>query len=226
MPEPGTENETIEMTSSPRRWLWKLVAVSFLILVGVGLSFAFYIGALGENFREVSAGNCYRSGQMSTESLQEHIRTLKVACVVNLRGMCKETWYDNEIKLCENNHVAHADFKIDPVRLPRPEVLHEMIQCFKQNPRPLLLHCRNGCDRTGLAATLYEIVVDKKGVRDAMAVQLSWRNGHIRSSKNDAAERFFELYEKNGGGKNIEDWIDNGYPAIYTSIGPYGSESK
>ncbi len=187
---------------------------------------AAYIGVLGENFREVSAGNCYRSGQMTTESLQEHIRKLKIGSVVNLRGACKETWYENELKLCEDNQVAHVDFKIDPVRLPRSEVLHEMIRCFKTSPRPLVLHCRNGCDRTGLAAALYEIVIDQKSVHEAVAVQLSWRNGHFRSSKNDAAERFFELYEKHGNGASLEAWIDNGYAAIYKSIGPYGSAGK
>ena len=195
----------------------------FLTLAIAGVATAAYMGVLGENFREVRAQQCYRSGQMTPDSLQNHIRDLKLGCVVNLRGFCNEQWYTEEIKICEANHVTHVDFKIDPVRLPRPEVVHEMIDRFKSGPAPLLLHCRNGVDRTGLAATLYEIVVDHKDVRDAVAVQLSWQKGHIRSSKNDAAERFFELYEKTGDGKPIESWVDNGYPEIYKSIGPYGS---
>lgn len=216
--EPG-----VPQKSSRFRKILIVCGVSFLIVAMTGLGAAAYMGVLGENFREVRAEQCYRSGQMTPDSLQKHLRELKIGCVVNLRGVCTETWYDDEVKICEANHVTHVDFKIDPVRLPRPEVVHEMIQRFKSGPAPLLLHCRNGVDRTGLAATLYEIVVDHKDVRDAVAVQLSWRKGHIRSSKNDAAERFFELYEKNGNGKSIESWVDDGYPAIYTSIGPYGS---
>lgn len=207
--------------ASGLRRKWKAVVIGVLTLLAAMFGLAEYMGLLGENFREINA-KCYRSGQLSTESLESHIHQQHIGCVINLRGFCKEPWYEKELKVCAANHVEHADFKIDPVRLPRPEVLHDLIHCFKTNTPSLLMHCRNGSDRTGLAATLYEMVMDKKSVQNAVDMELSWRYGHFRSSKNDAAERFFELYEKNSGGADIETWIDTSYPALYASVGPYG----
>jgi hypothetical protein len=196
------------------------------ILGAVVVAFLYFIGVIGENFREIEAGRCYRSAQLSTTALEKHIKDQHIGCVVNLRGACKEDWYEKEISLCAQDNVVHADFKFDPVRLPRPEVLHDLLERFKTGPYPILMHCRNGVDRTGLAAVLYNVVANRMSLADSLGAQLSWRYGHFRTSKNDAAERFFTLYRDNQHGQSVEEWIDATYPAIYKSIGPYGDANS
>jgi hypothetical protein len=216
------ETRTEADVRRPKLRIARYAAVVMLLVAGCAISFFYYIGVIGENFRVISPARCYRSAQLSLPALQKHIDDDHIGCVVNLRGFCKDDWYEKEVALCKRSNVAHADFKIDPVRLPRPEVLHDLVAQLKAGPYPILMHCRNGVDRTGLAATLYEIVVDRKPVDEALASELTWRYGHFRSSKNDAAERFFALYRDSQNGQSVEAWIEQSYPEKYKSLGPYG----
>src|SRR4051812_11481709 len=97
-----------------RRKFWVVSAAGTVALLGLLAWTGFYLGWLGENLREVDPGTCYRSGQMTPRSLREHIDRLKIGCVVNLRGFCKDDWYDAEVQVCKDSKIEHADFKIDP----------------------------------------------------------------------------------------------------------------
>jgi protein tyrosine phosphatase (PTP) superfamily phosphohydrolase (DUF442 family) len=209
---------------------WKRVfikaAIGGALLVAVCGALAFHMGVLGENFRPITEHQCYRSGQMTLDSLNEHVHALGLKSVINLRGVCADDWYKREVEYCSAHQIAHVDFKIDPVRLPRPEVVLDMIRYFKAAEYPLILHCRNGADRSGLAATLYRITKEKEGVDSALQKEVNWHCGHVRTTKNDAAERFFELYRRTGNGESFESWAENTYPKCYTSVGPYGSADK
>jgi hypothetical protein len=218
-PEQGQQSQ---LASARRKRLLKIgIAVAGLLLFA-GFGLAYHMGLLGENFRTISSHQCYRSGQMTPESLRNHVDALGVKCVVNLRGLCTDEWYKNEIEFCRSHNISHVDFKLDPVRLPRPEVAKELIEHFKTGTYPMLMHCRNGMDRSGLAATLYLIIKENETVDAAIDKQLSWHCGHIRTSKNDAAERFFELYRKTGAGESLEKWVQDSYVRIYEKVGPYG----
>ena len=53
-----------------------------------------------------------------------------------------------------------------------------LVALMRDAPKPLLIHCRAGADRSGLAASLYLAAIDGAGEERAEA-QLSFRFGHI-----------------------------------------------
>ncbi|WP_219928901.1 tyrosine-protein phosphatase [Palleronia abyssalis] len=52
------------------------------------------------------------------------------------------------------------------------------MQVIRDAPKPLLIHCRGGADRTGLTCALYVAGIDGRG-EDAAEAQLSISYGHI-----------------------------------------------
>jgi protein tyrosine/serine phosphatase len=204
-----------------RRFRFVLIGVAAFLFAAAML--AWHMGFIGENFRAITPGRCYRSAQLSESGLRARAASEKLQSVVNLRGFCNSDWHDAELALCRELNVQHFDFKLDPERLPKPEVVRDLIRRFKAGPYPMLLHCRNGADRTSLAAVLYVIVVEGKSIREALAAQLNWHFGHIRSSSSDSPERFFYLYEETAEGLDIADWVEAVYPAHYARLGAYGS---
>ena len=61
--------------------------------------------------------------------------------------------------------------------LAQPEV-ERLLQVMRDAPKPLLIHCQGGADRTGLAAALYVAGIEGRD-EEAAEAQLSLTYGHI-----------------------------------------------
>ena len=206
-----TENDN----PKPRRSLWlKFGGTAFLFLSGGTLLFFWYGGLLGSNFREVEPAKCYRSGQMSADELDKTIKQYGIKSVLNLRGEARAAWYKDETALCTFSGVKHVDLHFRLGELPHPDVLKELVAQLEGGPFPVLFHCRNGADRTGMASVLYEMVVKKRPFEEAQS-QMSWQQGHIDAGKAGCMDRFFDLYRQTGTGHDIKDWIVKTYPEVY-----------
>ena len=72
----------------------------------------------------------------------------------------------------------------------------DLIGILKRAEKPVLIHCKAGADRTGLAAALYVAAVAKLG-ETAAENQISIRYGHISLpvSATYAIDRTFEALE-------------------------------
>jgi len=62
---------------------------------------------------------------------------------------------------------------------------------FKSAPRPILIHCRAGADRSGLAAAMWKVIVDNTSKIEA-GKQLSILYGHLPLGPTSAMDHFFE----------------------------------
>jgi protein tyrosine/serine phosphatase len=85
-------------------------------------------------------------------------------------------------------------------RIPEKKDLNFLFNLYKNKkkaPRPILIHCRGGADRTGEAAALWVITQQKKSKKIALK-QLSLKYGHIRY-KAPLKRRFVKLFT------NIDD---------------------
>jgi len=201
--------------SGRSRWL-KGTAIGFSFVAVVGVAALWYCGFLDGNFREVSAGKVYRSGQLDEDGFKDAIQMHGIKSIVNLRGSRKTAlWYSGEKALCAAENVDHADIDIGLGELPSPEVLRDLVEKFESGPYPMLIHCRSGADRTALAATLYQNIVEKRPLDEAMRAQVSWRYGHFAVGKAKSIDEFFSLYKATAHGQNLKDWLHNTYPAEY-----------
>jgi protein tyrosine phosphatase (PTP) superfamily phosphohydrolase (DUF442 family) len=97
-------------------------------------------------------------------------------------------------------------------RLVDGEVLLDLIDKLRTMPKPMLVHCKSGADRTGLAVTLYLHVL--KGVPLAQARRaLHWRYAHLPWSRAGIVHRMLDAYARahDETGIGFEDWVRTAY---------------
>lgn len=131
------------------------------------------------NYHSVLPGELYRSGQLSEQQLQQHIEQDGLRSIINLRGPDPgDTWYEAEKRLARQNDIEHVDFELSASTALTDQQLDELTALLHKLPKPLLIHCLGGADRTGLATALY--LYDVKGeTASEAAQQLSIRFGHF-----------------------------------------------
>jgi protein tyrosine/serine phosphatase len=137
------------------------------------------VSATDGNFHSVEDGVLYRSAQLGGTAFRDRIKEYGIRTIVKLRGENSQMgWYVDELKASESLGVAHIDFAISAVRDLTDTQLDKLAAILRDAPRPILVHCQSGSDRTGLASAIFERVIAKKSASEA-AYQLSFRSGHF-----------------------------------------------
>ena len=83
-----------------------------------------------------------------------------------------------EIKSSRENGVAYYDLPLSATRRPTRRELLQLIDLLDRCSYPLLIHCKSGADRTGLASALYRMVRRGEPPESALA-SFSIEFGHI-----------------------------------------------
>lgn len=145
---------------------------------GLILSY-FMIGYYSGNFTTIVGGEAYRSGQLSPTQIESVHSRLGIASIINLRGENRGTdWYDAERATASRLGIEHLDFSMSARRELQTEDALRLIQMMRDAPKPVLIHCEGGADRTGLAAALY-IAGLKNGTGEQAEWHLSPVFGHL-----------------------------------------------
>ncbi|OPZ92813.1 MAG: hypothetical protein BWY73_00620 [candidate division TA06 bacterium ADurb.Bin417] len=154
-------------------------AAFLLTAIILSLSGAFLQIRSTGNFQTVIQGCLYRSGQLSAGQLEDRIRQYGLKSVVNLRGRNENSgWWRQETKLCRRLGVVHLDFPLSS-RIPAgPDQLDRLAELLRNGPKPALIHCQGGADRTGLAAAVYLYAIEGQAYDQARR-QLDVRYGHL-----------------------------------------------
>ncbi len=187
------------MSNEPRpvffRWLHGaglLMLGSSLLLVG---AYAYVHG--GGNFHEVDKGLVYRSSWLGAERLEQAVRQHGVKTVLNLCGrQTGAAWYEGEQAVARRQGLRLIDLPLSANSELTAAQVAEVLAVLRDAPKPIVIHCRAGSDRTGLACALY--VGARGGSYQEACDQLSLYYGHFPffGSKSVAMdvtlERFFE----------------------------------
>jgi protein tyrosine phosphatase (PTP) superfamily phosphohydrolase (DUF442 family) len=172
----------------------------------------------GQNFHAVVSGELYRSAQLSPTALEGRINGEGIRAVVNLRGPnIGKPWYDDELAVCRRLSVAHVDVNLSARELPPPAEARSLMEALASLPRPILVHCKNGADRSGLASAAFLISAGDEGAERASGAQLNLWYGHMPVGVTTAMDRFFALFERTGAGKTLAVWVQQDYPRLYES---------
>jgi hypothetical protein len=132
-------------------------------------------------FHEVDAGKFYRSHQPSGPELQRAIDEVGIRTVINLRGPNPGAkWYDDEKEVTLRNNVLQVDIGLSASRLPHREQMIQILDTLKNAPRPILVHCRAGVDRTGEVSAIYQMLYMNKTKAEALEM-LTPKYGHVAS---------------------------------------------
>lgn len=147
------------------------------------------------NFHEVLHGELYRSAQPNGRELASYASGHGIRTVINLRGEHVGTgWYDEELKASTDLGLKHIDFSMSSRTELTPKQANDLIRIFETAEKPILIHCKAGADRTGLAAALYLASVGQAG-EEAAEAQLSLLYGHFPIPVFSAAYPMDETFE-------------------------------
>jgi protein tyrosine/serine phosphatase len=162
-----------------KRTRWRRRALAALLApVGALLIYAAYT-LYDANFHVIVRGEAYRSGQMNAAQLTHAIQTYGIKSIVNLRGENPGTaWHQAEIQTAAKWHVTHYDFGFGSGDELTPARLDQLVTLLRRAPKPVLIHCLGGADRSGLAAALYCYAIAGEQPRTAER-QLTFWDGHV-----------------------------------------------
>jgi protein tyrosine/serine phosphatase len=144
------------------------------------------------NFQPITKGEAYRSGQINKDKLEQYLKEYRIKSVLNLRGENSGAdWYEDEIAVCSRLSVRHYDLAMNSTGKPTPDVVGKLMAIFREAPRPVLIHCRSGSDRSGLVAALWKVVVDGEP-KSIAEKQLSILYGHFPVGQTAVLDDFFK----------------------------------
>ncbi len=132
----------------------------------------------GGNFHEVVKGELYRSGQLSTEVFRQKTQELGLKSVLNLRGVNLDSpWYQEEIENSQNLGLLHMDVSLSAGTVLDSEQILGLLKMIREAPKPLLIHCTDGADRSGLVSAVSLVDLGQSATK--AKEQLSLRYGHF-----------------------------------------------
>jgi hypothetical protein len=116
------------------------------------------IGDILYNFHWVVPGDCARAAQAWAGGIGPFMEKRGIKALINLRGRNDDlSWWKNETGAAAARDIAHLDAMLDSRKLPTRAMLWRLIEAFDSAPRPFVLKCSGGQDRTSFAAALYLI---------------------------------------------------------------------
>jgi undecaprenyl-diphosphatase len=169
----------------------------FGLLIGLGLATLVegHHVLIGRNFRPLIPGRVYRCSQPSDADLNDLVRRHGIRTVVNLRGCWPNMgWYAGESRATAALDIAQEDLTMSAGRLPAASEIRRLVEILENAEYPLVIHCRRGVDRTGLACAL-TLLLGGDATLDEAREQLGFRHGHIGLGRTEAMLDFFDLYE-------------------------------
>lgn len=173
----------------------RLVVRAVLLLLVFAVTAEALRVLVGNNQHEVIPGLVYRCNQPSPAGLRSTIADKGIRTVINLRGFGPYmAWYQGEARTTCAAGISQEDITLSALRLPPPAELRRLIEVLDNTEYPILIHCKAGADRTGLAATIVLLLYTDATLSQARR-QLWPRYGHFRFGRAAAMDDFFDRYE-------------------------------
>jgi protein tyrosine/serine phosphatase len=168
------------------------------------------------NFHWVVPGEAARAAQAWAGGLGPFLRRRKIRAIINLRGRNDDlSWWQNETRIAGENGIAHLDAMLDSRKLPTRAMLVRLSECFDAAPRPFLLKCSGGQDRTSFAAGLYLIHRDGwPAMAKAKAQFARFPYLHFPKKQQRWLEAFLDFAAEDAGGQPIARWIAGRYDPL------------
>jgi len=132
--------------------------------------------------------------------------------VINLRGEHGTGYYRLEKEACEKNGIAFHSVQMRSRDIQRSKMVRKYHEILEVVEFPVLIHCKSGADRAGIAAAIYLLDHEGKDVEEAQK-QLSLKYGHVRSASTGILDYFLERYAqiKAETGMSVLEWLESGY---------------
>jgi hypothetical protein len=170
------------------------------------------------NFHWIDAREGARASQAYLGALGSFLTSNELKAIVNLRGPHPDVaWWRYETETCARLGVAHFDVTLNSRRLPLREMLTGLLDAFDAAPRPFIVKCAGGQDRTSFASALYIVhrhgwdAMERAQKQFAMFPFLHFPRMHQRWLR-----QFLPFARERSNGEPLAEWVRREYdPAVF-----------
>lgn len=164
---------------------------------------------LWTNFSEVKP-EVYRANQPGPRNVEAWAKR-GIRSVINLRGESDWGSYHLEREACAAAGIQLINTRLYSRRPPSRAEALDFLDAYQAAPKPVLIHCKSGADRAGLASAM--ILLHDGVPPEEAARQLSLRYLHIKAAKTGILDAFvahFGTYRKRGN-LPFRAWLEQVY---------------
>lgn len=181
----------------------RLVLLLAVLTALIGL--AYFL--LRNNIHTVIPGQVYRSAQLSARKFNQLIHQYQIRSIINLRGE-NEAFpsYRDEIKVAQEDQVNHYDLALSSLKLPSPANFQTLVSLLQTVPGPILVHCLNGADRSGLASA---IALELNGETSLERVKQQFSIRYFVLDSQSVGKQVFKFYEQWLNKNNLKNTKEN-----------------
>ncbi len=165
------------------------------------------------NLATVIPNKVYRSNHPTPFRLRLMARRLGIRTVINLRGKTQSGSDALSREAARELGLQFHDMAFESRGAPHKDRIMRLHGIYTSMPMPVVMHCKSGADRAGLASGL--MVMFEGGTAADALKQLSWRFGHIKQAKTGILDAFFLRYQREAEGrKPFLDWVRDDYDEV------------
>ncbi|GBR44309.1 tyrosine-protein phosphatase [Neokomagataea thailandica] len=162
------------------------------------------------NLSAVVPGKVWRCNHPTPARLRSLQRRLGIKTLVNLRGHRKCGSDALSRRASARLGLEHLDMAFESRGAPHRDRILRFAEMYRGITFPMLMHCKSGADRAGLASGL--VLMFEGGTADDALNQLHWRFGHFNRSRTGILDAFFLRYKAEAEGRiPFLDWVRDEY---------------
>ncbi|MGA7674524.1 MAG: hypothetical protein WCA78_05695 [Rhizomicrobium sp.] len=165
------------------------------------------------NFHWIIEGDAARSAQPYVGLWKTFFVANGIKTVINLRGAHPDLgWWRAETRACRENAIVHFDTPLNSRKLPSRALLTALIDAYEAAPRPFLIKCSGGQDRTSFAAALYLVQRNGWNAMDEACAQFArFPYLHFPRQNQRWLRHFLDYAKRQADGAPMSSWLREGY---------------
>ena len=176
------------------------------------------------NRPELVADGVYRSAQPSPAVIRK-LAGQGFCTIVSLRGTGLNGTSLLAAEACRQTGLTLHCLKMKSRQAPSIDMIRQLTDIVGKARKPMLLHCKSGADRSGIAAAICLLLADSNAIAAAQR-QLSWRYLHVRQARTGILDAFLQEYADFRADHDITfmEWVEHHYDpkALQATFKPRG----
>lgn len=194
--------------------------IGWVVVVGGGLLLALIIFAMyrfgGDNFGTVTEGKVYRSDMPSGKQVKAKIKKYDIKTVLRLIGIKDQNAesYEEESAAVDETDAILLIAPLPTSRKPYRSELQTLfmhLDSIAKDGLPVLIHCKQGSDRTGLVSVIWLHDYEDVPFREAREQMNFWPHMHVGGDSIDDFLDEFEAFSGHDPSIKIQYWVKTNY---------------
>jgi protein tyrosine/serine phosphatase len=209
------------MSEKPKRPLYRRLTLWTLLVLAVPVlgfgGFFVYRYVYLSNFDFVVPGKVYRSAQPSPDQVARWVEKYGLKTIVNLRHDASERGLPQETAAAEAAGATVINIRLSDRELPDPADMLRLAEVLETAPQPILLHCKMGADRAGVASVMARMAVGDKSydrAREMLDIKFLHVDNdpqHIGGVMQQYEQWCHDHQKATGGWKEFRAWLITDY---------------